>query len=54
MRLEGVAMAFFAVSILLFAYVGWGSCVNFLQSWLGAPGLAPFSLDVQSANWDWC
>jgi hypothetical protein len=35
-RLDGVAMAFFALSIVLFIYVGWGSCVSYLQSWLGA------------------
>ena len=29
-------MIFFALSIILFIYVAWGSCVNYLQSWLGA------------------
>jgi hypothetical protein len=35
-RLDGAAVAFFALSTVMFIYVGWGSCVNYLQSWLGA------------------
>ena len=34
-RTDGVAMAFFALSVIIFMYVDYGSCASYLQSWLG-------------------
>ena len=28
-------MAFFCLSVIVFIYVGYGSCASFLQAWLG-------------------
>lgn len=38
-------MAFFALSIAFLFYVGWGSCVNYLQSWLGALVVPKFDVE---------
>ncbi len=35
-RLRGVAMAFFMLSLILRDFVGWGSCVSYLQVAAGA------------------
>ena len=34
-RLDGLAVAFFALCVVLFFYVSYGSCPSYLQSWLG-------------------
>jgi len=34
-RLKGLAMSFFMLCLICFIYIGWGTCVSFLQSWLG-------------------
>ena len=32
-------MAFFCLSVIVFIYVGFGSCASYVQAWLGeAPG----------------
>lgn len=35
-RLRGVSMAFFMLSFILFIFVGWGTCVSYLQVFAGA------------------
>jgi len=35
LRTDGVAMAFFCLSVIVFIYVGFGSCASYVQAWLG-------------------
>ena len=35
LRTDGVATAFFCLCVIVFIYVGYGSCASYLQSWLG-------------------
>jgi len=49
-RLRGVAMGFFVICFIIFMFIGWGTCVSYLQSWLGFQSMVLVMTGVAAAS----